>query len=233
VTPPDQVSSNVAVQFGTLAFEPPGTKSAAALPGQTGAASALAALEGWRAYGDFEWPYPSVPPPTPWTAAQEQALAEVISQDAARRFGIGSLEIVELARRQLARELASFSVTQAGPAGPSSLAARGISSPLGAAAAEKGFWFSVNADLIVYGATEQNATVTIGGRTVKLQPDGSFSCRFTLPDGQFELPVVAVSADQTDGRAAELKFSRHTELRGDVETHPPDPTLGTPGPATG
>jgi hypothetical protein len=90
----------------------------------------------------------------------------------------------------------------------------------------------VNAELIVYGATEPTATVTIGGRPIRLRPDGSFSYRFALPDGQYELPVVAVSADQTDGRAAEMKFSRETEFRGDVGASAQDPELKAPEPAT-
>jgi len=83
----------------------------------------------------------------------------------------------------------------------------------------------VNAELIIYGATEPDAQVTIGGRVIKLRPDGTFSFRFALPDGEYELPAVAVSADKTDGRAAELKFSRSTEYRGDVGAHPQDPSL--------
>jgi len=83
----------------------------------------------------------------------------------------------------------------------------------------------VNAELIVYGATEPDATVSIGGRKIKLRPDGSFSYRFALPDGNYEMPVVAISADETDGRAAELKFSRDTEYRGEVDAHPQDPSL--------
>jgi hypothetical protein len=102
----------------------------------------------------------------------------------------------------------------------------GISSPTSKAGQQpKGFWFNVNAELIVYGATERDATVSIGGRKIKLRPDGSFSYRFALPDGHYEMPVVAISADETDGRAAEMKFSRSTEYRGDVGAHPQDPSL--------
>ena len=64
----------------------------------------------------------------------------------------------------------------------------------------KGFWFNVNAELIIYGATEPDAKVTLGGHEIKLRPDGSFSYRFALPDGNYDLPAVAVSADG-DGRA--------------------------------
>ena len=113
-----------------------------------------------------------------------------------------------------------------GPAAPTS--PTGISSPVGRAQPAKGFWFNANAELIIYGATEPSADVTIGGRRIKLRPDGSFSYRFALPDGQYELPVVAVSADGTDGRAAEMMFSRRTEYRGDVGAHPQDPALRRP-----
>ena len=63
---------------------------------------------------------------------------------------------------------------------------------------------------------------------IRLRPDGTFSYRFVLPDGQYELPAVAVSADKTDGRAAGLKFGRSTEYRGDVGMHPQDPQMKPP-----
>ena len=96
---------------------------------------------------------------------------------------------------------------------------------------KKGFWFNVNAELIIYGATEADATVTIGGRKIQLRPDGTFSYRFSLPDGQYALPAVATSADGTDSRSAALKFSRDTQYRGDVKAHPQDPALKIPSPA--
>ena len=70
--------------------------------------------------------------------------------------------------------------------------------------------------------------MAIGGRDIRLRPDGSFSFRFALPDGHYELPVTAISADQSDGRAAELRFDRQTEYRGDVGVHPQDAGLKTP-----
>jgi hypothetical protein len=44
------------------------------------------------------------------------------------------------------------------------------------------------------------------------------------------LPAVAVSADGTDARAADLKFGRQTQYMGDVGVHPQDPTLKAPLP---
>jgi hypothetical protein len=169
--------------------------------------------------------------PSEWTPAQERALAEVISMDHVRRVWMGSLEITELIRRQYVNELASMTAAEfiEFPGGAPTSPARaigGISSPAAQSAPRgKGFWFNVNAELIVYGSTEPDATVSIGGRKIKLRPDGSFSYRFALPDGNYEMPVVAISADETDGRAAELKFSRGTEYRGDVGAHPQDPSL--------
>lgn len=90
------------------------------------------------------------------------------------------------------------------------------------------FWFEINAELIVYGRTERDAKVTVGGRSIPLRPDGSFRFQFTLPDGEYEMPVVAVNARNDDGRAALLEFSRHTETSGTVGTHPQDPNLNPP-----
>ena len=53
-----------------------------------------------------------------------------------------------------------------------------ISSPFGGQARRKGFWFNVNAELIIYGATEPDAQVTIGGRVIKLRPDGTLQLSF-------------------------------------------------------
>ncbi|MEI7733075.1 MAG: DUF4912 domain-containing protein [Verrucomicrobiota bacterium] len=171
-----------------------------------------------------------------WTPEQEQALAQIISMDEVRRVWIGSLEITELVRRHLQRDVSSAGAAQFGQAQPvqpgAGLGVLGsLTSPFGGGGAKaKGFWFNVNAELVVYGATEPDAEVTIGGRVIKLRPDGTFSYRFALPDGQYELPIVAVSADKTDGRAAELQFRRQTEYRGEVGVHPQDAALKAPQP---
>ena len=132
------------------------------------------------------------PLPATWTPQQEQALAKVVNIDEVRRVWMGSLEITELIRRQLAQEISSLGV--------SSFGVSSLSSPFGGMEKAKGFWFNVNAELIIYGATEPDAKVTLGGHEIKLRSDGTFSFRFALPDGKYDLPAVAVSADG-DGRA--------------------------------
>lgn len=64
-----------------------------------------------------------------------------------------------------------------------------------AATGEKKFWLIVNTELIVYGATEPDAQLTVQDVPVKLNQDGTFSLRFALPDGLHSIPVKAVSND--------------------------------------
>lgn len=64
----------------------------------------------------------------------------------------------------------------------------------------KGFWLEVGCDVIVYGATEPDARVTLQGRPVQLSPDGRFHARFSLPDGKIEFPVRAESHDGDETR---------------------------------
>ncbi|MBI4656337.1 MAG: DUF4912 domain-containing protein [Elusimicrobia bacterium] len=75
---------------------------------------------------------------------------------------------------------------------------------------EKKFWLVADCELILYGATEPDAFVTVAGRKVTLNPDGTFSMRFALPDGNMDLPIKAVSRDESDTRKIEMKVSRAT-----------------------
>lgn len=100
----------------------------------------------------------------------------------------------------------------------------------GEALPSRKFWFTVNAELIIYGATEPDAQVEIGGHPIRLRPDGGFSFRFALPDGRYELPVVALSADGVELRGAVLQFARCTQTAGEVGVHPQNPELKKPVP---
>lgn len=79
---------------------------------------------------------------------------------------------------------------------------------------QKKFWLVADCELILYGATEPDAFVTVSGRRVHLNPDGTFSMRFALPDGGMDLPVKAVSKDETDSREIEIKVTRTTTTYG-------------------
>lgn len=75
-----------------------------------------------------------------------------------------------------------------------------LASPVKKVSLEKKFWLIVNTELIVYGATEPDATVSVQGRRVNLRPDGTFSLRFALPDGKQVIPVKAISSDNQEER---------------------------------
>jgi hypothetical protein len=230
MTPPDAASPETDTEFATIPFEFPFAKLMQIIEQAVAENLPLAqAIEELRRHGHPDLPRVNGKPlSATWTPQQEKALAKIISIDETRRVWMGSLEITELIRRRLSHDVSSLGVSQFGI---SSLGVSSLSSPFGGGVEQpKSFWFNVNAELIIYGATEPNAKVTLGGHEIKLRSDGTFSFRFALPDGKYDLPAVAVSADGTDGRAADLKFSRETEYLGDVGAHPQDPSLKPPLP---
>ncbi len=114
-------------------------------------------------------------------------------------FGIGkgSEEIRELLARRLKEEITSPGLFS-------------IFSPVRKIGV-KPFWLTVDTELIVYGATEPTATLTVQGRPVKLREDGTFSLRFALPDGRQIIPVHATSEDGRESRTITPIVERKTE----------------------
>lgn len=225
-TPPDNISTDSTVKFATIPTELSFETMLALLKETAGDAVAQTtplahAVDKIRPHAREHFPNPGAV--GDWSAEQQQALADVLAADRAGSVLPSSDE---------------FTPTQPGPeftfdfeTGEAAPLSSYVSSFFGGEVPQD-FWFNVNAELIVYGATEPNATVTFAGKPVPLRKDGSFRFHFALPDGQYELPVTAVSADGTDGRAAELKFSRKTEIRGHVKAQPHDPTLSPPPPVS-
>lgn len=76
---------------------------------------------------------------------------------------------------------------------------------------QRKFWFQLEAELIVYGATDPDARVTLQGEPVKLRPDGTFTIRFSLPEGRQIIPAVATSADGIEERTIVLAVERNTK----------------------
>ena len=165
---------------------------------------------------------PGLPPAD---AARERALAELVSRQLAQQEWASSEQIPELVR---GRGEQAVPAAEAGVPGALSVEAESVSSP--AAPEQQGqvaFWLNANAELVIYGGTEPGASVTIGGRPISLRPDGTFTCRYSLPDGEHSVTVSALSA-QGELCQAELKFSRHTDYRGEATPALQDPSLPLP-----
>jgi len=122
-------------------------------------------------------------------------------------IGKGSGEVAKsLAQRW---EMLRSVFSRASSWGVGSMSSQALQQP-----AQKKFWLVADCELILYGATEPDAFVTVSGRKVHLNPDGTFSMRFAFPDGGMDLPVKAVSKDETDSREIDIKVTRTTTTNG-------------------
>ena len=109
-----------------------------------------------------------------------------------------SLELRHLFEERLRRPMGSPAITSFG-----SGAFQGLQ--------PRKFWFQIDAELIVYGATEPSAKVTLQGRPIKLREDGTFTERFALPDSRQIIPAVAISSDGVEERTIVLAVERNTK----------------------
>jgi uncharacterized protein len=80
----------------------------------------------------------------------------------------------------------------------------------GVAPRQRSFWLVADAELIVYGATDPSARLTIGGEEVPLSPDGTFHLQVPFRDGKQLYPIEAVAVDGEQKRNITLEFSRTT-----------------------
>ncbi len=120
-------------------------------------------------------------------AMLQQEFERLLRLSGVDRIGKSSFDIAKLMRERW-EEIVSISLPGS-PMGASSWRKMNVPEEV------KGFWLRADTELIVYGATESNAKLTVQGKAVRLNPDGSFSLRFYLPDGKQEYPIEAVSAD--------------------------------------
>ncbi|UCD58987.1 MAG: DUF4912 domain-containing protein [Candidatus Hydrogenedentota bacterium] len=130
-----------------------------------------------------------------WMSLEEE-FERIYALSGGFQIGEGSLELREMMEKQLQMQLASEAI--------------GSLFSMAVPHKERGFWFVVNTELIVYGATQPGATVTIQGKPVTLRPDGTFSTRFALPDGKQVIPVTAESRDGRERRTITPTITRTT-----------------------
>lgn len=76
----------------------------------------------------------------------------------------------------------------------------------------KSFWLVADSELIVYGATDPSAKLTIGEQDVPLAADGTFRLQVPFRDGsqKYEIKAVDTSGDQE--KSITMKFDRVTPL---------------------
>lgn len=145
-----------------------------------------------------------------WGTLRASQWEEIFELSGVRRLGgATSLDAAKgLAQRmELWRSMSSW------PSGaPSSASSFSWGRPPEAqAAGGKKFWFVADCEIIVYGATEPDARVRLQGREVALNPDGTFSLRFALPDGHLHLPIEAVNRDGDLSQSIEITVARSTK----------------------
>ena len=187
-----------------------------------------------------------------WTDEQRRLLAALLGSALIDRMGLGSAEIDELLQKTLLERLHSESssefstVWQRALGGPiesslfsgvtgawSGVTSWGLGSSWSAqpfsSHIERGFFMHVNAEVIFYGGTHPDATVWIDGKQIDLTPDGTFRYHFRMPDGDWNIPIVAQSPDGVEQRQATLTFQRTTTRVGEVgstaqpQSLPPEP----------
>ena len=80
----------------------------------------------------------------------------------------------------------------------------------GVAPRQRSFWLVADAELIVYGATDPSARLTIGGEEVPLSTDGTFRIQVPFRDGEQMYAIEATALDGEQKRNITLNFKRET-----------------------
>jgi len=123
-----------------------------------------------------------------------------------RRLGRGSEAFHELEDSAFSGAAAGAQASGVGPWA----SGRNESGLGGVAPRQRSFWLVADAELIVYGATDPAARLTIGGEEVPLSADGTFRVQVPFRDGQQLYPIEAVAADGEQKRNITLEFRRTT-----------------------
>ena len=76
----------------------------------------------------------------------------------------------------------------------------------------RNFWLVADAELIVYGATDPSANLTIGGEQVPLASDGTFRLQVPFRDGTQNYEIKATDETGEQERSITMNFDRNTPL---------------------
>jgi len=78
---------------------------------------------------------------------------------------------------------------------------------------EMSFSYWLDAELILYGGADLGSTIKLSGKKLDLRPDGTFTARFGLPDGDLKFPVTFISPDQSEIHTVAPNVTRRTETK--------------------
>jgi hypothetical protein len=134
-----------------------------------------------------------------WTNPAKGYFEKVYALSGGFQVGMGSLELQQKMEELMRGDISSGAV-----------GSFAMGSGVIGAKKERAFWLRVGAELIVYGATDSRAKVTLMGQPVQLRPDGTFSARFALPDGVRDIPITALSPDGIEEREIRITVTRET-----------------------
>jgi hypothetical protein len=140
-----------------------------------------------------------------WTNFENGYFEKIYALSGGFQVGMGSLQLQEKMAEFLRGEVSS------GALGSFALGSGAL-----AARRERAFWLRVGAELIIYGATDPRARVTLMGEPINLRGDGTFTVRFALPDGVRGIPVAAVSPDEVEEREIIITVKRETTEKAPV-----------------
>jgi len=82
----------------------------------------------------------------------------------------------------------------------------------GVGISSRSFWLVADAELIVYGATDPSATLTIGDEKIPLASDGTFRLQVPFRDGLQNYEIKATDSTGKQNRSITMRFDRNTPL---------------------
>jgi hypothetical protein len=74
-----------------------------------------------------------------------------------------------------------------------------------------GHLLEVDAEMLVYGATQPGTCITLQGEPVKVQADGTFRVRVDMPNKRQVLPIIASTADGVELQTVVIAVERNTK----------------------
>jgi hypothetical protein len=76
---------------------------------------------------------------------------------------------------------------------------------------EMSFGYWLDAEVILYGGADVGSRIELSGKQLDLRPDGTFTARFALPEGDLKLPVTFISPDRAEFQTVTTNINRHTK----------------------